>query len=58
MNKSEILLILSCIQVKDETKISYLRRELGPQVDRWLSDLPLPAAQQQPGTEAATTGNM
>ena len=43
-----------CIQVKDETKISYLRRELGPQVDRWLSDLPLPATQQQPGTEAAT----
>ena len=28
-------------KLKDETKINYLRRELGPEVEKWLSDLPL-----------------
>ena len=29
-------------KMKEETKISYLRRELGPEVEKWLADLPLP----------------
>ena len=29
-------------KMKDETKISYLKRELGQEVERWLSDLPMP----------------
>ena len=29
-------------KMKEETKLSYLRRELGPEVEKWLADLPLP----------------
>ena len=28
-------------KLKDETKISYLRRELGPEAEKWLMDLPV-----------------
>ena len=28
-------------KMKEETKLSYLRRELGPEVEKWLADLPL-----------------
>ena len=27
-------------KMKEETKLSYLRRELGPEVEKWLADLP------------------
>ena len=30
-------------KMKEETKISYLRRELGPEVEKWLADIPLVA---------------
>ncbi len=29
-------------KMKEETKLSYLRRELGPEVEKWLADLPIP----------------
>ena len=28
-------------KLKDETKISFLRKQLGAQVDKWLDDLPI-----------------
>ena len=28
-------------KLKDETKISFLRKQLGAQVDKWLEDLPI-----------------
>ena len=28
-------------KLKDETKISFLRKQLGGQVDKWLDDLPI-----------------
>ena len=28
-------------KLKDETKISFLRKQLGGQVDSWLEDLPI-----------------